>query len=431
MLEAIGASSVEELFSDIPSAIRRGEMAALPSQKSEYELRSFFHKTSQKNVDPLLWKSYLGAGCYDHYIPSIINPLVTRGEFLTSYTPYQAEISQGTLQAIFEFQSMIANLSGMEVANASMYDGASACAEAVLMSLRVNPGKHVYLSKALHPDYRLTVISYLSDYDVEIHELEIDTNGQTKVHDFLPETSCVVIGQPNFYGVIESLKELEQSIHGQQALFVVATQEALSLAMIEPPGYAGADIFAGEGQSLGVEMNYGGPHVGLFATKQKYVRQMPGRLVGKTVDEAGLPGYVLTLSTREQHIRREKATSNICTNNALCALKACIYMACMGEKGLMEVAHTNYVRAHQLSEGLTSIPSIKKSYAGEFFNEFVITLPMEATKVIEKFSQHAIHPGIALSSFDPKRTHELLITVTETKTEEDIEQFVSCMKGVL
>lgn len=431
MCDAIGVSSTDALFSDIPSNVRRGKMQGLPVSKSESELRKFFYTRSLNNMDPMIWKSYVGAGCYDHYIPSVINQLIVRGEFLTAYTPYQAEISQGTLQAIFEFQSMIANLTGMEVANASMYDGASACAEAVLMSLRVNKGKHVYLSDALHPDYKTSVVSYLSDYEVEIHFLEVDEKGHTVVKNIQDETSCVVVGQTNFYGVVEPLKDIGKATHESGALFVVAVQEAMSLGMLQAPGNFDADIVAGEGQSLGVDMNFGGPHVGLFATRKKFVRSMPGRLAGRTVDEDGEPGYVLTLSTREQHIRREKATSNICTNNALCALRSCMYMACVGEKGLRDIATINYSRAHTLFENLTSIDGVQATYQGEFYNEFVVTLPIKATDLIDRLQTKEIVPGFALSRIDSSRDHDLLVTVTETKSTDDLASFVQAVKEVL
>ncbi|MCB1198749.1 MAG: aminomethyl-transferring glycine dehydrogenase subunit GcvPA [Deltaproteobacteria bacterium] len=431
MLADMHVSSTDVLFSDIPTSIRRGDMQSLPLAKSESELRTFFYQRSLQNIDPYTWKTFVGGGCYQHYIPSVVNQLVLRGEFLTAYTPYQAEISQGTLQAIFEYQSMIANLTGMEVANASMYDGASACAEAVLMSLRINKGKHVYLSSALHPDYITAVKCYLSDYEVSIHMLAVDENGQTVIGQLQPETACVVLGQTNFYGVIEPLEKVGQALQESKALFVVAIQEAMSLGMLPAPGDFGVDIVAGEGQSLGVEANYGGPHVGLFATRKKFVRNMPGRLAGKTVDENGDPGYVLTLSTREQHIRREKATSNICTNNALCALKSCIYMACVGEKGLREIAYSNYQQAHALYQQLTSIEGIAPKYKGEFFNEFVLQLPIPAVTLIERLQDSEIVPGIPLNLFDPTKTHELLVAVTETTSKQDISALVEAIKGAL
>lgn len=431
MLETIGASTPDDLFCDIPSAVRRGDMSALPPSKSESELRSFFHQTSQKNIDPYTWSSFLGGGCYEHYIPSIVNALALRGEFLTAYTPYQAEISQGTLQAIFEFQSMVSSLTGMEVSNASMYEGASSCAESVLMAMRVRPGKHVYLSEGLHPDAIEAVRAYLSDYDIEIHTLVLNDAGQTEIKALQDETSCVVLGYPNFYGVVEPLQTHAKQIHEHGALMITSTTEAMSFAMLPSPGSQGADIVVGDAQSFGIEMNYGGPHVGIFATRKKFVRQMPGRLVGKTVDEDGRPGYVLTLSTREQHIRREKATSNICTNNSLCALKSSIYMATMGKKGLMAVAKANHYLAHRLMNKLVQIDGVSQRYEGAFFNEFVLTLPKKANEVLEAMAAKHIHAGIDLSAWDPAKENEILVTVTETKQEKDLDAYVQAMKEAL
>jgi len=431
MLQDLGLPDTQDLFTDIPDGIRRGPMQGLPISKSESELRSFFYAQAAQNINPHTWRNFLGAGCYDHYIPAIVGQLAGRGEFLTAYTPYQAEISQGTLQVIFEYQSMIASLTGMEVANASMYDGASAAAEAALMSLRVNKGKHVYVSGGLHPDYIKTIRTYLSDYEVEIHILPLDENGHTKITDLKDQTSCVLVGLTNIYGVVEPLDTLAKQIHDASSLLVAVVQESFALPFLKSPGACGADIVAGEGQSLGVEMNFGGPHVGIFATRKKFVRLMPGRLAGKTKDTDGNPGYVLTLSTREQHIRREKATSNICTNNALCALKSCIFMATMGKAGLMKTAAVNHHLAKYAFDQLLGIKGVKATYTGAFFNEFVIELPIPAAQLIANCASKHIIPGVPLSQFDPKQTHALLVCVTETKTQRDIDDMVEAIRNAL
>jgi glycine dehydrogenase subunit 1 len=431
MLQDIGVQDVQDLFSDIPSHIRRGPMTSLPHAKSELELREFFAQLGDENTINRQWKNFQGGGCYEHYIPSVVNALASRGEFVTAYTPYQAEISQGTLQAIFEFQSMVANLYGMEVSNASMYEGASSAAEAVLMAMRVSRGKHIYVSQAIHPDYRKTIEAYVSDYDVVVHDLPINEQGQTQTTELEEKTACVVVAQPNFYGVIEDLSKYQDLTQDSKAMFIVLNQEALAFGLVPPPGEFGADIVAGEGQSLGNEMNFGGPHVGLFATRSQYVRQMPGRLVGKTVDADGKPGYVLTLSTREQHIRRDKATSNICTNNSLCALKATIYMASVGERGMRELALKNYHLAHQLEQMLTALPGVDRRYKGDFFNEFVVALPMDASVLLKHLQTQKILGGVELSRLGYGKENELLVTVTETKHVQDLQAFASAVQEAL
>jgi glycine dehydrogenase subunit 1 len=327
MLKTLSLTSADQLFDHIPAEIRKKQTAGLPSAKSEFELKRYFQNLSKKNISSIEWKTYLGAGCYDHFIPTVVDALSSRGEFATAYTPYQAEISQGTLQAIFEFQSMIANLFEMDVSNASMYDGASSAAEAILMALRCKKGKTVYLSKGIHPEYLHVIRSYLSEIDVEFIEMDVDATGRTIIPTLKNETSCVVLSQPNFFGVIEDLEKATKHIHAANVLSVVVTTEAMAFGVLQPPGRFGVDIVAGEGQSFGNYPSFGGPFVGLLCAKKEFLRQLPGRLVGQTKDSEGNPGYVLTLSTREQHIRRDKATSNICTNHSLCALRSAIYLS--------------------------------------------------------------------------------------------------------
>lgn len=431
MLSSLGMKTTDELFQHIPAEIRTKQTPGLPSAKSEFELKRYFQNLSKKNISSIEWKTYLGAGCYDHFIPTVVDALSSRGEFSTAYTPYQAEISQGTLQAIFEFQSMVANLFEMDVSNASMYDGASASAEAILMALRCKKGKTVYLSKGIHPEYLHVIRSYLSEIEVELIEMDVDATGRTIIPNLKPDTSCVVLSQPNFFGVIEDLEKSGRAIKEKDAMFVVVSTEVMSYGLLKPPGRLGADIVAGEGQSFGNYPSFGGPFVGLLCAKKEYLRQLPGRLVGQTKDSEGNPGYVLTLSTREQHIRRDKATSNICTNHSLCALRSAIYLSTVGYQGLREIALKNYQLTEYLKKQLATISGVELAYTGSTFNEFVVKLPISSDAFMAKMEEAHVLPGLPLSKWFSERRNEIMITVTETKTKSDLDHFVECARKAI
>ncbi|MFH1263413.1 MAG: aminomethyl-transferring glycine dehydrogenase subunit GcvPA [Pseudomonadota bacterium] len=432
MLREIGVQSIDDLFRSIPASSRKKSAPELPAAKTESELLGYFHALAQKNLpNGEKWLSFLGGGAYDHFVPTIVDALSSRGEFLTAYTPYQPEVSQGTLQAIFEFQSLVANLFGLDCANASMYDGASAAAEAVLMAMRIKDGNRIFLSKGLHPEYQQVIRAYLRETEVEIVELELDASGRTVLPTLPTGTLAGVISQPNFFGVIENLSPLADSVHAGGGLLITATPEGMAFGAIRDPGSEGADIVAGEGQSFGNYLNYGGPYVGLLATKREYVRQIPGRLVGRTVDREGKEGYVLTLATREQHIRREKATSNICTNHSLCALRACIYLATVGERGLREIALRNMWAAHKLRTSLLELKGVEAVYKGPVFNEFTVRLPISTEAFLSKMEAEKVLGGIPISKWDQARTHDLLIAVTETKSPDDLDRYVAAARKAL
>lgn len=433
MLSAIGVASEADLFSNIPASVRRGAIQGLPPAQTESELRAYFRAASDRNhvAGRGGWLSFLGAGAYEHYIPSVVDALASRGEFVTAYTPYQPEVSQGTLQAVFEFQSMVANLFGMDVANASMYDGASAAAEAVLMALRLRDGHKVLISKGVHPEYRATVIAYLKDAEVEISDLEIDDQGRTVASSLGDGVAAVLVQQPNAMGIIENLTALSEITHRAGGLLAVTTTEAMAFGLLKSPGSQGADIVAGEGQSFGNPVSFGGPYVGLFATKTEHIRQLPGRVVGKTVDRNGRDGYVLTLATREQHIRRERATSNICTNHSLCALRACITMATLGTHGMRDIAVRNAWMARELAKKLKEIKGVSLTYGGPFFNEFCVKLPISSEAFLDSMEKDSIFAGVPLSKWDHTRTHEMLVAVTETKNVAELDRYVAAAKKVL
>ena len=350
MLEMVGIQNVDELFAGIPAELRLGDKALkLPSALSESEIVATLRQMQKRNPDAEEVTTFLGAGAYRHYIPALIGSLVLRGEFATSYTPYQPEVSQGTLQAIFEFQTMIAMLTGMDLANASMYDGASALAEAVLMARRINKKNEFLIARAVHPEYRQTTETYLRGADHRSIEVPFDSTGKTDLEfiraNLNDKTSAVVLQSPNFFGVVEEYEALGKELAERDVLLIVNVAEPLSLGILKPPGERGADIVVGEAQSFGLPVSYGGPYAGFFATREKFLRQMPGRVAGETIDRTGRRSFVLTLSTREQHIRRERATSNICTNQGLCALAVTVYLAVMGKQGLRELALLNLRKA--------------------------------------------------------------------------------------
>ncbi len=434
MLAHIGADRVEDLFRTIPEPLRLEKPLRIPDAFSEYELIEKMKRLQKKNLDPEAFAVFLGAGAYSHFTPALVSNLVLRGEFSTSYTPYQPEVSQGTLQAIFEFQTMVAMLTGMEVANASMYDGASAVAEAALMANRITKRNKVLISRAIHPEYRQVVKSFMRGNGMEIQEIPYSQDGKTD-RDYIEKNAdetvaAVVLQSPNYFGVIESLGGLKEKLEPNGVLLVACVTEALSLAILKPPGEYGADIVAAEGQSYGLAVSYGGPYVGLFACKQKYLRQMPGRVCGETVDQEGRQAFTLTLSTREQHIRREKATSNICTNQGLCALAASIYLATMGKNGLKELAELNLKKAHYLKAKLAKISGFSVKFSGETFNEFVLECPKPAREIQEALLGQNIIAGVPLGGDYSELENGLLVCVTETNSVEEMDRFTTALEKI-
>lgn len=433
MLQRIGVDDIDALFADVPKDKRLRAPLDLPAHKSEMEVERLFARFAAKNAPASSLPFFVGAGAYKHHIPASVDHLIQRSEFLTSYTPYQPEISQGTLQMLFEFQTQVANLTAMDVANASMYDGSTACAEAVLMAHRITKRHRVVLSGGLHPHYAdvIETISEMAECDVE--RLAPDVSAlediQKKLND---EVSCVVVQTPDFFGNLRDFSELAEQCHAQGALLIVAFTEVVSLGLIEPPGAMGADIVVGEGQSIGNGLNFGGPYVGLLATRQKFLRQMPGRVCGETLDAAGNRGFVLTLSTREQHIRREKATSNICTNSGLCALAFSIHMTLLGERGLRELADVNHANAVLLADKLDKIPGVEV-VNDTFFNEFTIRVKGSAAEVIEKLAGKDVLGGVPVSRLLPDADVMDLIVVasTEVNSDEDRQAFADALKEVL
>ncbi len=434
MLDAIGVGSVDDLFCDVPEAALLDEPLELPEHAGEMEVERALKDMAAGNLVAGEVPFFLGAGAYRHHLPAAVSQLIGRSEFLTSYTPYQPEISQGTLQYLFEFQTQVARLSGLEVANASMYDGSTACAEAVLMARRITRRRKAVISGGLHPHY-LDVIGTMTRFtDDEIEAGAPDPDAPESLIDRIDEaTSCVVVQTPDVFGRLHDLTPLAEAAHAVGALLIAVTTEVVSLGAVRPPGAMGADIFAGEGQAIGNPLSFGGPYLGLFATRARYVRQMPGRLVGETQDVDGRRGYVLTLSTREQHIRREKATSNICTNSGLCALAFCIHLALLGEAGFKRLAALNHAGAVRLAERLAAIPGVEV-LNDSFFNEFTIRLPRPAAPVIEALAGCGILAGVPVSRLfpgDPALANLALVTVTETCTESDMDALVLGLEEVL
>ncbi|MFP4428464.1 MAG: aminomethyl-transferring glycine dehydrogenase subunit GcvPA [Desulfovermiculus sp.] len=425
MLTVVGADSLNDLFSPIAEDCRRTTPLNLPDPMTEWELDSHMASLAENMGPSQKSMSFLGAGNYEHYIPASLKHLVSRSEFYTAYTPYQPEVSQGTLQAIFEYQSLASRLLGLEISNASMYDGASALAEALLMALRIGKRKFtVALSTAIHPHYRQVVATYLEPMGFTIVELPWGQDGRSDLSDLPREDlAAVAVQSPNFFGCIEDLAACARAAHSSQALFITAFTEPLAYGLIPSPGSQGADIACGEGQSLGIAQSFGGPGLGMFCSLKKYMRNIPGRLVGQTQDHQGNRGYVLTLATREQHIRREKATSNICSNQGLCATTAAMYLASVGGTGLRELARLNrdkaeYVRQEFLAKGC-SLP-----FSAPGFNEFVIQLPRNAEEVFARCTEQGIVPGLPLGRFYAGLEDHLLICVTETKSKQDLDSLV-------
>jgi glycine dehydrogenase subunit 1 len=434
MLDAIGVRSSEELFADIPSKLRLKRGLDLPPPLSESGLKRQMKALAGKDADVDRYSSFLGAGAYNHFVPAAVSHLVFRAEFFTAYTPYQPEISQGTLQAIYEYQTLICQLTGMEVANASMYDGSTALAEAVLMAHRINGRQEVLMPRAVHPEYRMVCRTYASKLGLRLLELPYTEKGTTDLKQvkaaLSPRTSCVVVQSPNFFGALEMLEETAEVAHEAGALLVVAVAEPVSFGIIKSPGDSGADIVIGEGQSFGNHLNFGGPYLGFFATKEAYLRSMPGRLVGQTEDKHGRIGYVLTLSTREQHIRREKATSNICTNEGLCALTATVYLSLLGRTGLRELALLNLRKTAYAKAAMSKLRGFEVRFSGPTFNEFVVRskkrTPAQLTRAL---LGKRIIGGMELGRFYPELADCLLICVTEQNAREEIDALCKAMGG--
>ena len=438
MLAAVGASSIDELFVDVPAAARlAGPIAELPMHASALAVERHMAALARQNRAAGDGPFFLGAGAYRHHVPASVDHLIQRGEFLTAYTPYQPEIAQGTLQMLFEFQTQVARLFGTDVANASMYDGSTACWEAIVMARRVTRRGKALLSTGLHPHYRSvarTMANYTGDLLVDGDpSLGAATDWTALAAAVDQETSCVVVQYPDILGRIDDMRALAAACQAAGALLVAVVTEPVALGLIQSPGEMGADIVVGEGQSLGVGLQFGGPYVGLFACKAKYVRQMPGRLCGETVDANGKRGFVLTLSTREQHIRREKATSNICTNSGLCALAFSIHMTLLGEAGLRRLAAINHGRARAAASALANVPGVSVMNEG-YFNEFTLILPTAARPVVHQLAEKGVLGGVSLGRLYPGNAgleNGLVVAVTEIVTEEDIAAFAAALKEVL
>lgn len=434
MLAKIGIASTEELFKDIPSQIRLTKELDLPSGMDEFSVRKEVTALSQENAHSDEYINFLGAGTYDHFRPALINHLLLRSEFYTAYTPYQPEISQGTLQAIFEFQTAICELTGMDVANASMYDGATAMAEAVVMATTQTRKNKVLISSTVHPEYREVVKTYAWGRSIEIIEIPYK-DGKTdleKYEDFLSQdVAAVVIQSPNFFGAIENLKGIIEQAKSKKIMTIFSV-DPISLALLEAPGKLGADIVVGEGQALGIPMNFGGPHLGFMATKDKYVRRMPGRIVGLAKDKRGQEGFILTLQAREQHIRRDKASSNICSNQALCALAATIYLSTMGKEGLKEIALQSVLKANYAKKILSTLPATEIAFPhSQTFKEFVIKCGEPVKKINQRLKDAGIIGGLDLGKFYPELENHMLICVTETKSKEEIELLKRVWEGTV
>ena len=428
MLDVIGIERLEDLFRQIPEKYRLSKPLNLPEPLSETDLLRHFQGFQSQIASGSPWTSFLGAGAYHHFIPAVVTALASRSEFYTSYTPYQAEISQGTLQAIFEYQTLMCQLTGMEVSNASMYDGASSLAEAILMALRITKRRKVLVSQTVHPAYRNVIQTYADPDQQEIilipYQKDTGQIDEGMLERFLDEeVGSVAIQSPNFFGVTEDFQRVAEKVHQAGALLVVSFSEAIAYGILKPPGELGADIVAGEGQSLGIPVSFGGPYLGIFVSRERFVRNMPGRLVGETVDLEGKRGFVLTLSAREQHIRRERATSNICTNEGLCALMATIYLSCLGKEGLRELAMMNLSKAEYAKKAVTGIRGCEVAFSSPTFNEFVLRTKIEPERILETLREERMLGGLCLEKYYPELSHHLLVTVTEMVTKEEIDRW--------
>ena len=429
MLASIGVREIDDLFADVPDGALLKTLPDLPRRVSEIELERAMSRMAGKNVSAGSVPFFVGCGAYKHHVPATVDHLIQRSEFMTAYTPYQPEIAQGTLQYLFEFQTQVAMLTGMDVANASMYDGSTAASEAVLMAQRVTKRPKAVISAGLHPHYRAVIETFCHFSEHECVEAEADAL-DAALDD---KTACVVVQTPDVFGRVHDLRKLADKVHEAGALLIVAVTEVLSLGALTPPGEMGADIVVAEGQSIGNGLNFGGPYLGLFATRQKYVRQMPGRLAGATTDENGKRGFVLTLATREQHIRRDRATSNICTNSGLCALAFTIHLTLMGEKGLRDMALVNHRAAVALADDLAAVPGVDV-LSDQFFNEFAIRVPGDGADVIDKLAEKGVLGGVPAARLWPGRpdlADRIIVAATEMTTPEDRAAYVAALKEVL
>jgi glycine dehydrogenase subunit 1 len=433
MLERIGVASLTELFAEVPAAVRLQRPLALPSALAEPELLRELKTLAARNATPASHVSFLGGGAYQHFIPAAVDLLISRSEFYTAYTPYQPEISQGTLQAIFEFQTLICQLTGMEVANASMYDGASACAEGVLMAVRLTRRRRVLVARSLNPRWRAVIASYCRYLELELVEFGYRADGRADLAAVAArldgETAAVGAGYPNYFGVIEELAALADLASGAGAKLVAGVSEGVALGLLRSPGELGADIVAGEGQSFGLPVSFGGPYVGFFAARMKDVRAMPGRLVGETVDRDGQRGFVLTLSTREQHIRREKATSNICSNQGLCALTATVFLSLLGKQGLRELAEQNLAKTAYARSRLAAVDGLSLPFSAPVFNEFVVRSRRPVGELLAALEARGILGGIPLGGDYPELADAILVCVTEQHRRADIDALVQGLTG--
>ncbi|PVM88751.1 aminomethyl-transferring glycine dehydrogenase subunit GcvPA [Caulobacter endophyticus] len=433
MLGVIGAGSIDELFVDVPAVARRSEPVDLPHHAGEIEVERELLRLSRRNRSAAEGPFFVGAGAYRHHVPATVDHIIQRSEFLTSYTPYQPEIAQGTLQVLFEFQSQVAALTGMDVANASLYDGSTATAEAVMMAQRVTRKNKAVLSGGVHPQYVGAVETLAHAAGVTTHRLPAAIDAEDAVIAAIDaDTACVVVQTPNVFGTATDVTRIAEAAHAAGALLIVVTTEAVSYGLLKSPGAMGADIAVAEGQSIGNGLNFGGPYVGLFACREKFVRQAPGRLCGETVDADGKRGFVLTLSTREQHIRRDKATSNICTNSGLCALAFSIHMSLLGEQGLRQLASLNHQKALATAKALAAIPGVE-ILTPRFFNEFAVRLPKDAAEVVETLAAHGVIAGVPYSRLEPGAGLDdvLLVATTETTLDTDITFFAKLLAGAV
>jgi glycine dehydrogenase subunit 1 len=432
MLAAVGCSSVEELFSSIPAEVRSGELALSPG-RSEEEVRREFWALAGRNVAPDCTASFLGAGVYRHVTPAVADALLQRGEFFTAYTPYQPEVAQGNLQAIYEYQTMICELTGMDAANASMYDGASALAEAALLMNGQTGREEILIPKTVHPFYRQVVRTYCHRAGIVLREIPMKagvTDMEVLGSNLSDKTAGVLVQNPNFFGIVEPSDRMASLVHDAGGLFGVSV-DPISLGVLKAPGDYGAALVTGEGQARGNPLNFGGPYVGIFAVKKPLIRRMPGRLVGVTQDAKGRRGFVLTLQTREQHIRREKATSSICTNEQLCALASAVYLSLMGKEGFPRVAELCLQKAHYLADALVQIPGVKLLFDQPFFKEFVIRTPIPPRQIIDAMRKEKIFAGINLSRFDYGIEDGLLVAVTEKRTREEMDRYAALLRKLI
>ncbi len=434
MLARTGAGKVDDLFACIPEAVRLRRPLDLPAAQSELELVRTIEAIGRKNaITGHL--SFLGGGAYEHFIPTVVDYLSSRGEFVSPYTPYQPEVSQGTLQIVFEFQTLICQLTGLDIANDSLYDGSTGTAEAVLMSQRVTGRNKVLLARSIHPQYRDVVRTYIKNLGVEAVEVgygpdgRVDKDALGRLLD--DKTAAIVCQSPNFFGVVEDVQALSNAAHGVKALSVTVVSEAMSLGLLEAPGKLGADIVTGEAQSLGLPLSFGGPYLGFMACRKEFLRQMPGRITGQTVDKEGRRGFVLTLSTREQHIRRERATSNICSNQALCALRATIFMETLGKQGMREIAWQNAQKAAYAADKLTAVPGVKLKFTGPVFNEFVVGLPKPWPAIDAGLRAKGLIGGYGLGADYPEIGNAALVCVTELRTKDDIDRLARALQEVV